>query len=69
MEHHCRNKAFGNRVRKAQEHAAEEIRDQLKEIKMALLEADVNFKVVKNFVATVFKQGLVNFLIFFRALG
>ena len=31
----------------------EDVRSALKEVKMALLEADVNFKVVKNFVKTV----------------
>ena len=30
-----------------------DVKQAMKEIKMALLEADVNFKVVKNFVATV----------------
>ena len=31
----------------------EDVKAALKEVKMALLEADVNFKVVKNFVKTV----------------
>ena len=31
----------------------EDVKTALKEVKMALLEADVNFKVVKNFVKTV----------------
>src|SRR5690554_3954063 len=30
-----------------------DVKTALREVKMALLEADVNFKVVKNFVATV----------------
>ena len=30
-----------------------DVNDAMREVKMALLEADVNFKVVKNFVATV----------------
>ena len=35
-----------------------DVKQAMKEIKMALLEADVNFKVVKNFVATVSASGL-----------
>ena len=31
----------------------DDVKTALKEVKMALLEADVNFKVVKNFVKTV----------------
>lgn len=31
----------------------EDVKTALKEVKMALLEADVNFKVVKQFVSTV----------------
>ena len=31
----------------------DDVKAALKEVKMALLEADVNFKVVKNFVKTV----------------
>ena len=31
----------------------EDVKSALKEVKMALLEADVNFKVVKNFVKSV----------------
>ena len=30
-----------------------DVKAALKEVKMALLEADVNFKVVKNFIASV----------------
>ena len=32
-----------------------DVKAALKEVKMALLEADVNFKVVKNFIKTVDK--------------
>ncbi|MDE7239475.1 MAG: signal recognition particle receptor subunit alpha, partial [Lachnospiraceae bacterium] len=31
----------------------EDVKTALKEVKMALLEADVNFKVVKQFISTV----------------
>ena len=31
----------------------EDVKTALKEVKMALLEADVNFKVVKNFIKSV----------------
>jgi len=34
------------------------IKDALREIRMALLEADVNFKIVKNFIAEVEKRAL-----------
>ncbi len=34
------------------------IRDSLREIRLALLEADVNFKIVKNFVAEIEKRAL-----------
>ena len=34
------------------------IEDALREVRMALLEADVNFKVVKDFVATVTEKPL-----------
>ena len=34
------------------------MKQAMKEIKMALLEADVNFKVVKNFVATVSERAV-----------
>ena len=30
-----------------------DVNDAMREVKLALLEADVNFKIVKNFVATV----------------
>ena len=36
----------------------EDVKAALKEVKMALLEADVNFKVVKNFVKTVQKRAI-----------
>ena len=35
-----------------------DVKQAMKEIKMALLEADVNFKVVKNFVATVSERAV-----------
>jgi len=35
-----------------------DVKEAMKEIKMALLEADVNFKVVKNFVATVSERAV-----------
>ena len=35
-----------------------DVKEAMKEIKMALLEADVNFKVVKNFVATVTERAV-----------
>ena len=35
-----------------------DVKEAMKEIKMALLEADVNFKVVKNFVATVSQRAV-----------
>ena len=35
-----------------------DVKVALKEVKMALLEADVNFKVVKNFVKTVQERSL-----------
>ena len=35
-----------------------DVKEAMKEIKMALLEADVNFKVVKNFVATVSERAI-----------
>ena len=35
-----------------------DVKDAMKEIKMALLEADVNFKVVKQFVATVTERAI-----------
>ncbi len=35
-----------------------DVKESMKEIKMALLEADVNFKVVKNFVATVSERAV-----------
>lgn len=35
-----------------------DIKDAMREVKLALLEADVNFKVVKNFVATVSEKAL-----------
>ena len=35
-----------------------DIKDAMREVKLALLEADVNFKVVKNFVATVSQKAL-----------
>ena len=34
------------------------IKDVLREIRLALLEADVNFRVVKNFVATLEKRAI-----------
>ena len=37
-----------------------DVKQAMKEIKMALLEADVNFKVVKNFVATVSELSLIH---------
>ena len=36
----------------------EDVKAALKEVKLALLEADVNFKVVKNFVKTVQEQAV-----------
>ena len=36
----------------------EDVKAALKEVKMALLEADVNFKVVKNFVKTVQERAI-----------
>ena len=36
----------------------EDVKAALKEVKLALLEADVNFKVVKNFVKTVQEPAL-----------
>ena len=35
-----------------------DINDAMREIRLALLEADVSYKVVKNFVATVTKRAL-----------
>ena len=35
-----------------------DVKEAMKEIKMALLEADVNFKVVKNFIATVSERAV-----------
>ena len=35
-----------------------DVKVAMKEIKMALLEADVNFKVVKNFVASVTERAV-----------
>ena len=35
-----------------------DVKEAMKEIKMALLEADVNFKVVKNFIATVTERAV-----------
>ena len=35
-----------------------DVKEAMKEIKMALLEADVNFKVVKNFVASVTERAI-----------
>ena len=36
----------------------EDVKAALKEVKMALLEADVNFKVVKNFVKSVEERAI-----------
>ncbi len=35
-----------------------DVKEAMKEIRMALLEADVNFKVVKQFVATVTERAI-----------
>ena len=35
-----------------------DVREAMKEVKMALLEADVNYKVVKNFVNTVTERAI-----------
>ena len=35
-----------------------DVKEAMKEIKMALLEADVNFKVVKSFVASVSERAV-----------
>ena len=46
------NRVFKNLSRKGKL-TEEDVRSALKEVKMALLEADVNFKVVKQFVASI----------------
>lgn len=35
-----------------------DVKEAMREVKMALLEADVNFKVVKNFEKTVFEKAI-----------
>ena len=35
-----------------------DIKEAMREVKLALLEADVNFKVVKNFVASISEKAL-----------
>lgn len=37
---------------------ADDVKEAMKEVKMALLEADVNFKVVKDFIAKVTERGI-----------
>ena len=40
--------------------SADDVKTAMKEVKMALLEADVNFKVVKQFVNTVSELSLIH---------
>ena len=53
---------FGGKVRVTEQ----DLKDMLREVKLALLEADVNYKIVKDFIATIrrksFRSGCVKII-------